>query len=304
MNFLTQKQEVASQARLDLNNSNISALVGRWLNMSGKEIWGEEAWNFTLDRGIVQTVVDKTAGTVSVNAASTTVTGSSTSFDTTIDVGKFIQFSSSNNWYKITAVASATSLTIESAYVGTTNLSAGTYTIRQWFYTMPTTCEAVLSVRQTISPASMTPVTFREFDINRPGPVSTGDPVLYFVYGIDSAGSLRFTPYPWPSAIENIEVRYKKLYTDLSSDTDTTTIPARWHETVMIEGAMWRALRYSTVGQPTARVEYQDAYRRYVAGIDKMKAFYNPDPGLHSVIQSRDVAISLVGPNLPYKFGV
>ena len=270
--------------------------------MSGKEIWAEADWYFSLDRQIVQTVVDKTAGTVDVSAGGTTVTGTSTACAST-NVGSFIQFSSSNDWYKITAVAGATSLTIEIAYVGTSNLDDGTYTIRRMFYSLGSTVEKLLSARQAISPTFIDMLHYRDFDIYRPNPTSTGNPDSLVVYGLDSSGNMQFTLYPFPSAIENIEVRFKKLYTDLSADSDTSSIPAKWHETVMIDGAIWRAFQYQSTGQAAEETRAMFARKRFESGLAKMLAQQDIDTSRHDIIVARDQARTTLGPILPYKYG-
>lgn len=73
-----------------------------------------------------------TTGTITATNGSTTVTGSSTVWGTATnaEVGEYIKLPD-GKWYKITAIASNTSLTIELAYQGST-LSGQTYTISPW----------------------------------------------------------------------------------------------------------------------------------------------------------------------------
>lgn len=71
-------------------------------------------------------------GTITATNASATITGSGTSWATTTnaEVGEYIQLPDSK-WYKITNIASNTSLTIELAYQGST-LSGQSYVISPW----------------------------------------------------------------------------------------------------------------------------------------------------------------------------
>jgi hypothetical protein len=73
-----------------------------------------------------------TTGTISVTNGSATVTGSSTVWNTTTNaaVGEYIKLPD-GKWYMISAIASNTSLTIETTYQGST-LAAQTYTISPW----------------------------------------------------------------------------------------------------------------------------------------------------------------------------
>src|SRR3990172_5678312 len=135
--------ETLARLRLD---SNSTTLANGWVNQTIQDLHSRHDWFWTLDRAIVQTFVDKPAGTVSVSASGTSVNGSSTEFDSG-DIGSFIQFQDSNDWYKITAVGSAESLTIEIGYNGTSGLSAGTYTIRKIFYTI-SNARKILSATQ------------------------------------------------------------------------------------------------------------------------------------------------------------
>ena len=88
--------ETLARLRLD---SNSTTLANGWVNQTIQDLHSRHDWFWTLDRAIVQTVVDKTAGTVSVSASGTSVNGSSTEFDSG-DIGSFIQFQDSNDWSK------------------------------------------------------------------------------------------------------------------------------------------------------------------------------------------------------------
>lgn len=73
-----------------------------------------------------------TTGTVSVTEGSATVTGSSTVWNTSTNAtsGEYIKLPD-GKWYKITAIGSDTSLTIETEYLGST-ASGQTYVISPW----------------------------------------------------------------------------------------------------------------------------------------------------------------------------
>lgn len=73
-----------------------------------------------------------TTGTIAVTNGSKTVTGTSTVWNTSTnaEVGEYIKLPD-GKWYKITAIASDTSLTIEVDYQGAT-LSGQSYTISPW----------------------------------------------------------------------------------------------------------------------------------------------------------------------------
>lgn len=302
MTFLTLQQEVRSRVRLDLTDTNLATLIKRWINQSQQEIWSKYDWPWALEREIVQTVADKTAGTVSVSAGGTTVTGSSTAF-ASADVGKFIQFQGSNDWYKITAVASATSLTIEASYNATSALSAGTYTIRKFFYSVSSSVEKVLSVRQVQSPHKLTLVHFRDFDAKVPHVTSTGKATSLVMWGYDSSDNWQFSVYPSPDAAYNLEVRFKKKSTDMSADSDVSDIPEKWHSTVLLDGALYRALEYARSDMSDRRAETK--YQQFRAGIDEMIA--DAEPGSsdhHPILQSQERTLGVTQIlKLPAEYG-
>ena len=68
---------------------------------------------------------DKSAGTVSVTANGTGVTGSGTSFAAT-DVGRYIRFDATGDWYKIAGYSSSTAITLDKPFSGS-SISGGTY---------------------------------------------------------------------------------------------------------------------------------------------------------------------------------
>lgn len=76
---------------------------------------------------------DYTTGTATVTATGTTVTGTGTTWTTSM-VGRQLQITdgSDGQWYEITAVGSATSLTLKTPYNGN-SVSGGTYRIAQIF---------------------------------------------------------------------------------------------------------------------------------------------------------------------------
>lgn len=304
MAFSTLQAELASMLRLDVNNVTHATLLKRWLNLSEDDVHSRHDWPWALDREVVQTVIDKEDGTVSVSAGGQTVTGASTAFDTTLDVGKFIQFSGSNDWYKITAVASATSLTIEAPYVGTSALSAGTYKIRQVFYSVSASVEKMLTARQTVSPVKLELVHHRALDQWRPHQTASGNPIVYVLWGYDSSNRWTFTLDPIPDSVMNIEVRFKKKRTDLSAATDVSAVPEKW-KGVVIDGALARGYEYVRKDPFDANDKRaEQALGRFERGLDRMIADADPESDWAPQLRNPDVGLSVQNIlNLPSKYG-
>lgn len=98
------------------NSSRVKEAVNEFLFLDFLTLL---SWDFLQKDGLVTTVAEYITGTVTVTNGSASVTGSGTTFTSGM-VGRRILPSGSNKSYKITGYGSATSLTIESAYEGTT----------------------------------------------------------------------------------------------------------------------------------------------------------------------------------------
>lgn len=113
----------------DSASAQAARMYGRVANDANRAL-RELAW-WTFDRKLARLVLAAraNAGTVSVDAGGTTVTGVGTAF-AAADVGKFIRFAGERLQYLVTARAGATEITIE-AYRGTTALSGAAYSLEQ-----------------------------------------------------------------------------------------------------------------------------------------------------------------------------
>lgn len=297
MNFLTMQQELSD--RLGVYDQTISAdatKLKRWLNMAQQYICGKHNWPFLIDYEIIQTVADVTTGTVSVDSAATTLTFSSAPSASVAN--RYIQFSSADDWYKITAhTAGSTSATIGTAYAQSTNLSAGTFTIRKLLYVTTTPFSSYLDIKKTVNPGRMESMNRREGDFFLPLYLDAGDPWEYIMGPLDSSGNPQFSLAPPPDSVFNLLVRGVKTLSDLSADSDTTVIPTRWHRIMVDIGSFYgfqsiddtRASENLTIGE---------------AGIADMARVYQPDLGRHRVMAPSDTDAGF-GPvyTLPGDFG-
>ena len=228
--------------RLGAYDNTISAdltKIKRWLNMGYQYICGKHNWPFLLGYEIVQTVIDITTGTVSVNAADTTITLSSA--PSVSVANRYIQFSSSDDWYQITAhTAAAPTATISPSYGQTSNLSAGTYKIRKLLYATTTPLASYFDIKKTVNPGRLESVNQREGDFFLSLYLdATNTNTTYLMGPVDSSGNLQFSLAPPPSVAINLLVRGIKAITELSSDSDTPIFPAKWHDAVVDRGAFY-----------------------------------------------------------------
>jgi len=241
MQFSVMQTEVADQAGLDLTDTTTKTRVQRWLNIVQQDIVSRWPWEFARGREVIQTVIDKSAGTVAIPNGGTTVTGTGTAFAAG-DVGKFIQINGANDWYKVTAFTSSTSITIEAPYTQTTATAAG-YLLRQMFYSLSSSADSILDIRNWNTPLKIYQTDPRLLDTIVPNPQSTNSPSAFITYGYDSSGNIQISPYPFPNDVRNFEIRTWKRATDMSADTDTSIIPSKWSH-IITYGANSLAFAY------------------------------------------------------------
>lgn len=277
MNFLTCQQEVAAQLGLDNTVSNQNTLIERWINTSQQMIAQAYDWPFLRASTplIIKTVPDYTTGTATVAASGTTVTFSGTIASSKL--GQYIQFASSNDWYRITAHTAGTS----SATIDPSAISANTsasYVIRKFHYSLDSTVDRVLSIRQSITPFDLSEVTAERIHLWQPDQSITGNPSCFFMQGKDSSDIWQIGLWPIPSDVINLYVEYLRAVTDLSADSDVSIIPAKWHTSVLLKGATWQGLAFN--GDPRAQV----ARDEFLSEIEEMKRQNRPSNRNHRVM--------------------
>ena len=229
LTFSTLQTEVFDQTGLDSTDTNNQTRVQRWLNYVQQDICARWPWNFLRSRESVVTVVDYTAGTVSVNAGGSTVTGSGTTFTTTQGNGQYyIQFAGANDWYLVTTYNSATSLTISPAFAGTENLTNVTYTLRKFFYSLSSSCDRICDIKNWNTPLKLDEMFPRDVDFVQPNPQSSNTSYGFIPYGYDSSNNVQIIPYPFPSDARLFEIKTFKRPTDMVSGTDLPTLPNKW----------------------------------------------------------------------------
>ncbi len=243
--------------------------LGLWLNRAYHEILGEWNWWFLKSRDIIQTVTDYTTGTCSVSAGGSTVT-----FSATIAVsmtGRYIKFSSSDDWYQITAhTAGALTATIDPIYGQTDALVAGTYTIRKLFYTADSSIQSIISIQRMVSPDALAPLSEEGFDVVLPLYNTSSTPYRYMTTVPTSTGQLQFVLHPAPSTVINLYVNGIIDAPDMSSDSDVPIFGSRWHSAVL-DRAEYYAFR--KLDDDRAK----QCFERSNITVEDMKLFYKPD---------------------------
>lgn len=270
------QQECESRLNgFDLTISADATKIKRWLNMAQQYVCGKRIWPFMLAEEIVQTVTDYTTGTCTVAAAGTTVTFSGTIADS--KTNQYIQFASSNDWYKITAhTAGASTATISPAAISAN--TAATYTIRKLLYASTTPLTQILDMKQLVTPTRIISASPRTADFMLPLYYGTSNPYYYIMSSPNSSGTQQFSLLPSPSATINIMVRGLQALTDMSSDSDTSIIPVQWHDAVINIACFFG---FQGLDDSRSSSEFQAGELR----ISDMARVYSHDLGRHRVMQ-------------------
>lgn len=284
MQFLTMQQEVGAQCGLDYTDQVQGPLIKRWINTAQKHIYSQAPWEFLRASTplVVQTVTDITTGTVATTAGSTTITFSSA--PTVSVAGRYIQTSSSLDWYNITAhTASSTTATIEIAAI--TTASAATYTVRKFYYSTSALVDRVLQINNSISPFTLKERSKEYFDSKYIYQTQSGLPLVYMMCGLDSSNIWQFKLWPSPSTVQNLYVNYLFVGVDMSADADVSPIPEKWHRTALVEGACWQGYRY----KDDSRSGEAKTIEQFLAPVvEAMKDEMFPSTNLHRVLGSID----------------
>jgi hypothetical protein len=294
MNFLVAQQEVAAMLGLDNTDTNQNTLIKRWINFSYKIIGNWYPWSWLNSREQVVMETDYTTGTVSVAVAGTTATFSAVI--ATSQTNKFIQFSSAEDWYKITAhTAGTATATLETAYVQTTALVAGTYIIRKFYYSLSSAVDRVVDCMQALSPVKVEIVDVNKYDSMKPFSDDPGDTRAIILYGQDSSGNWTFIPYPFPSQPLILEFKTIKKVTELSSDSESFIFPARF-DSILVEGACYYGYKFNSNDL------YKDTYKIFYDALERERTNDNVGLSGDRVLQACDERVPMTGVVLPTNY--
>lgn len=191
-----------------------SADVDTFLDNEHQEILENTSWSRRKSDSFINTVAPYATGTVS--ATGTTVTGSSTVWTSSM-VGRFIRMGSATYFHKITAVASATSLTVENTLPADVAASS-TYTIFQHVYSLPSNFGRLTSFTGDVRLTEWARADIDSLDPYRSATATRPD--VYSIRGPDSSGVYEIEMWPVPSAANAFRFEYLKTNT-LTSDSDS-----------------------------------------------------------------------------------
>lgn len=283
LTFTDLQNEVYAHTGLDSSDSTNQTNCKRWLNYVQQDLCARWPWPFLLGREAIATIADYTTGTVSVSSGSTSVSGTNTVWTTTHGDGTYyIQFSSANDWYKVASRSGNTSITLDTAYQPTTNLSGGTYILRKFFYSLSSSADEVLDVRNWNTPIKVIQCDFRTLDLINPLVQSNSPGYAYLMFGTDASGNHIFMPYPFPNDARLWEFRTKKRPTDMSGGTDTPSVPNKYAH-ILAFGAIAVGFAY------LRKFNEAEAWNlKFEARVDQMKKEYRQSGDYQPILGSID----------------
>jgi hypothetical protein len=147
---------VANRTNKNASDSVVTTRIKGHINNICQLNWDDHAWSFRYREYPITTIADVETGTVSATNGSRTLTFSSAVLNTTLHVGAWIRFPEDTvqNWYKVLAIGSTTSCTLEPAYQGTTGATK-TFVLKKSDYLLPTECRDVTKIKSRDYPNGM-----------------------------------------------------------------------------------------------------------------------------------------------------
>lgn len=256
-------QQADCQGALADTTSDTLTRIKRAINRAQSDFWYAKPWNFRRGTTFVSTSAPYSTGTITFTNASTSVTGSGTTW-VAAHTGMKIALSYGGPWYIFTRTG-ATTGTLDRAYVEATT-SGASYVIYQDLYTLSSSAESILSADMVTHASGSVPlqrIARHDAEANWPMPRGAGTPRWWCQHDV-SSGNLRIRVGELvPDSAFSIRYGYLSRVTDLSGDSDESGVPERWRH-VITYGAL-REL-YLLYNQPSLAVQQAQLFN---GGIEK-----------------------------------
>lgn len=228
-------------------------------------------FSFLTDYAEINMVASYTDGTADVEQDSTSVVGHDTTW-TSAMVGRLVKFASEDEYYEISAVDSTTSITLTSAYIGSTDTGI-THAIYEIYYSLASDFKQMKWAKQLVTPQKLVPLadltTIRyipdEFD-------EGGELYGYVVSGQDSSGYTQVRFLPYQTTRKRIYYCYEKDLATINTEGAESIIPSKWHMLFVfgLEEIIWkRHDRVEKVAQ--AKADFNEMLTAFVME-DKKKS--------------------------------
>ena len=243
-------------------------------------------WNERRD--VITTRAPYITGTVSIPVGSTTLTGSSTAWNTVDSygiknarVGGKIIINSVNQVYEVTAVSDDTTITLNSPYVADSDASALTYTYFEDEYALADDFLRPVDARLFSIEYNLPLIGRNEFRQMYPRIFTPGLPRVTCIVDLGFLASNPQVPirklrmYPYPDRVYRIPYSYISNVlaidadgtelTGLVGDTDEPVVPLRYRHVIILHALYnWYRDKRDDARSQEAKAEYTDLMQRIV----------------------------------------
>lgn len=266
-------------------------------------------------RAVLITHAAYTTGTVDVSVGGTTVTGTSTLWNTANSYGQNnarttgkMTIAGGHDIYNVTAVGSDTSITIGHRYVPTSAADDATYIYFEDEYALASDFLRMIDTQIFIGGHAIPIISRHEFRERFPRPNVGGRPKVATVLDIGFSSSTtpvrRMQFYPYPDAVFSIPYTYVTSNlavssagaeaSTLSSDTDEPNMPLRYRHLILLHALYnWYRDKRDDQRSQEVKAEYTDQMLRLLG---------DQEVGTHLKAQIRPSIGSYVqGAKRPYR---
>lgn len=286
---------IIARANLDATSTVVRNQVKEYINTSYQFIAYRKPYRWTGETRHLKLLAKATAGTIAVTSGQNTVTGTSTAFTEATHLHCKIKIGSNPNPFRITRVASTTSLVIDAPYTGST-ASGLSYVIYKDEYGL---FPDLVNIRRLYVPN--TSVNYQpyavgpdEMDQRRMKmPFSSGSPRYYTINGFGYYRSVTWANFKWdvdywedPFTVAsrnqklvvwpalntsdlNIQIRFTKEVKAMSADADEPLMPLPVRK-VLVYGPLYEnfAAKRDIQMLSVWKREYQDVLKQMEADVE------------------------------------
>jgi hypothetical protein len=205
-------------------------LIDGWIHDRYVEILDRLPWQRRELQVTIQTVAPISAGTIALTTGSASVTGTGTSWASTI-TGLGLWVAGRSEFYEVTYV-SGTALSLDRPYEGATATGVA-YKVFQSVYALPSDCKILKDVR-SLKNGEMQPWDSRSVIGEVFGAPQTWRPMM------DATnGQQQIEVWPIPSAVESLAVRYVAEDTSGYDGSDTSVTTLVWvRDAAIVNGVL------------------------------------------------------------------
>jgi len=211
--------------------------LNRFLDLGQRYVWEQHPWYERAATYVLTTIAPYTTGTADFTSASTSVTGSGTTWTAGM-TGRKITTAYGNPWYVFTRTG-ATTGTLAQAFAEASLTGSG-YAIFCDEYDLPSDCEIVTDVScfSSFYAGILRAMTGADLDAAAFVHGAVGTPLIYGMTPPTTAGVRRIRLYPIPDNTYRIRFSYLKACTDFADDSAVSVLDVRKERALILASCL------------------------------------------------------------------